>query len=193
VVPTDAAALLLEVAESRPPTLGAGRLVCVDGPAGSGKTTLAGAVAALRPGTPVIHMDDLYDGWEGLPHLTDQLGGLLRPLSTGAPGRYRRYDWYAGRYAETVTVAPGALLVLEGVGSGSRAHADLTTALAWVWAPAGLRLRRGLERDGEALADRWHQWMVDEDRYLAQEQVEARADLLVDGTGLTPPRLRTSS
>ena len=193
MVPTDAAALLLEVAESRPPTLGAGRLVCVDGPAGSGKTTLAGAVAALRPGTPVIHMDDLYDGWEGLPHLTDQLSGLLRPLSTGEPGTYRRYDWHAGRYAETVTVTPGPLLVLEGVGSGSRAHADLTTALAWVWAPAGLRLRRGLERDGEALADRWHQWMVDEDRYLAQEQVEARADLLVDGTGLTPPRLRTSS
>jgi energy-coupling factor transporter ATP-binding protein EcfA2 len=193
VVPTDAAALLLEVAESRPPTLGAGRLVCVDGPAGSGKTTLAGAVAALRPGTPVIHMDDLYDGWEGLPHLTDQLSGLLRPLSTGEPGTYRRYDWHAGRYAETVTVTPGPLLVLEGVGSGSRTHADLTTALAWVWAPAGLRLRRGLERDGEALADRWHQWMVDEDRYLAQEQVEARADLLVDGTGLTPPRLRTSS
>ena len=193
MVPTDAAALLLEVAESRPPTLGAGRLVCVDGPAGSGKTTLAGAVAALRPGTPVIHMDDLYDGWEGLPHLTDQLSGLLRPLSTGEPGTYRRYDWHAGRYAETVTVTPGPLLVLEGVGSGSRTHADLTTALAWVWAPAGLRLRRGLERDGEALADRWHQWMVDEGRYLAQEQVEARADLLVDGTGLTPPRLRTSS
>ena len=193
MAPTDAAALLLEVAESRPPTLGAGHLVCVDGPAGSGKTTLASAVAALRPGTPVIHMDDLYDGWEGLPHLTDQLSGLLRPLSTGEPGTYRRYDWHAGRYAETVTVTPGPLLVLEGVGSGSRTHADLTTALAWVWAPAGLRLRRGLERDGEALADRWRQWMVDEDRYLAQERVEARADLLVDGTGLTPPRLRTSS
>ena len=193
MTPTDAAALLLEVAESRPPTLGTGRLVCVDGPAGSGKTTLADAVAALRPGTPVIHMDDLYDGWEGLPHLTDQLGGLLRPLSTGTRGTYRRYDWHAGQYAETVTVTPGPLLVLEGVGSGSRAHADLTTALAWVWAPAGLRLRRGLERDGEALADRWRQWMADEDRYLAQEQVEARADLLVDGTGLTPPRLRTSS
>lgn len=193
MAPTDAAALLLEVAESRPPTLGAGRLVCVDGPAGSGKTTLAGAVAALRPGSLVIHMDDVYDGWEGLPRLTDQLGGLLGPLSTGEPGTYRRYDWHAGRYAETVTVTPCPLLVLEGVGSGSRAHADLTTALAWVWAPAGLRLRRGLERDGEALADRWRQWMVDEDRYLAQEQVEARADLLVDGTGLTPPRLRTSS
>ena len=35
-------------------TLGAGRLLCVDGPAGSGKTTLAAAVAALdrRAGRP---------------------------------------------------------------------------------------------------------------------------------------------
>ena len=112
--PTDAAALLLEVAESRPPTLGPGRLVCVDGPAGSGKTTLADAVAALRPGARVVHMDDLYDGWNGLPHLADQLTGLLRPLADGEPGCYRRYDWFAGCYAETVDVPPGDLLVLEG-------------------------------------------------------------------------------
>ena len=36
---------MLALAASRPPTLGAGRLVCVDGPAGSGKTTLARALA----------------------------------------------------------------------------------------------------------------------------------------------------
>ena len=188
--PTDAAALLLELAESRPPTLGPGRLVCVDGPAGSGKTTLADAVAALRPGTRVVHMDDLYDGWNGLPHLTDQLAGLLRPLADGEPGCYRRYDWFAGCYAETVDVPPGDLLVLEGVGSGSRTHADLTTALAWVWAPEELRLRRGLERDGVALRDRWRQWMVDEDLHFSRDGVAGRADLHVDGTGLTPPRLR---
>lgn len=188
--PGDAAALLLDLASSRPATLGSGRLVCVDGPAGSGKTTLAEAVAALRPGSRVIHMDDLYDGWDGLPHLGDQLAGLLRPLACDAPGRYRRYDWHAGRYAETVEVPPGELLVLEGVGSGSRAHADLTTALAWVWAPASLRLRRGLERDGVELGDRWRQWMADEDLFLTREGVADRADLVVDGTGLTPPRLR---
>ena len=39
---------------SRPATLGAGRLVCVDGPAGSGKTTL-GAALAERTGAQLIH------------------------------------------------------------------------------------------------------------------------------------------
>ena len=43
---------------------------------------------------------------------------------------------------------PAPLLVLEGVGSGSRSHAGLITALVWVEVPAGLRLQRGLARDG---------------------------------------------
>ena len=42
-----------------PPTLGPGRLVCIDGPAGSGKTTLAGAVAAAAPEAYVVHCDEL--------------------------------------------------------------------------------------------------------------------------------------
>lgn len=184
---SEAAARVLALADGRAPTLGTGRLVCVDGPAGSGKTTLAAAVAALRPGTPVVHMDDLYDGWDGLPRLGEQLAGLLRPIAHGEPGRYRRFDWHAGRYAETHTVAPGPLLVLEGVGAGSRAHADLTTLLAWVSAPADLRLRRGLERDGAAMAARWRQWMVDEDAHFAADGTNDRADLLVDGSGAAPP------
>jgi energy-coupling factor transporter ATP-binding protein EcfA2 len=144
----DPAVALLDLARSRPPTLGAGRLVCIDGPAGSGKTTLAAAVAALEPAARVVHMDDLYDGWGGLSRLTDQLTDLLRPLSRGATSRYRRYDWVAGRYAETVTVEPAPLLVLEGVGCGARRHADLVTALAWVeTAP-----RPGPRRRGDAPA-----------------------------------------
>ncbi|HEU4810964.1 MAG TPA: 4-amino-4-deoxy-L-arabinose transferase [Nocardioides sp.] len=183
---SDAARLVLELARSRPATLGGGRLVCVDGPAGSGKTTLAAALALLEPRSRVIHMDDLYDGWDGLPRLTDQLEPLLRPLASGAAGSYRRYDWVAGRYAETVTVEPVPLLVLEGVGSGARAHADLTTVLAWVWAPGDLRLRRGLERDGSALAEHWRQWMLDEDALFVREETARRADLFVDGAGEHP-------
>ncbi|MFC4786122.1 uridine kinase family protein [Nocardioides sp. MAHUQ-72] len=186
----DTAGLLLELAESRAPTLGGARLVCIDGPAGSGKTTLAAAVAAARPGTPVVHMDDLYDGWEGLPRLVDQLAGLLRPLAAGRRGSYRRYDWHAGRYAETVTVGAAPLVVLEGVGCGARAHADLVTLLVWVHAPADLRLRRGLERDGVALEGRWRQWMTDEAVHHVLEGTEERADLLVDGTGVEPPQVR---
>ncbi|MGO1280054.1 MAG: AAA family ATPase, partial [Cellulosimicrobium funkei] len=41
------------------------RLVVVDGPAGSGKTTLAAQLEAALP-AQVLHMDDLYEGWRGL-------------------------------------------------------------------------------------------------------------------------------
>ncbi len=184
--------LLVELARSRPATLGAGRLIRLDGPAGSGKTTLAEAVASLLPGSRVVHMDDLYDGWDGLPRVADQLDALLLPLAAGQPGSYRRYDWLADAYAETVVVPPGDLVVLEGVGSGSRAHAGLATVTAWVWAPEEVRRQRGLERDGPELQGRWRQWMRDENDHFAREAVAENADVLVDGLGLTPPVVRPS-
>ena len=161
--------------------------MCVDGPAGSGKTTLAAALGGLA-GAPVVHMDDLYDGWDGLPRLTEQLDTLLLPLAGGSPGSYRRYDWERGAYAETVTVAPVPLLVLEGVGSGSLPHAGRCTVLVWVEAPDDVRLDRGLARDGAALEPQWRRWMGDEAAHLAEHRTRERADVLVDGTGAAPPR-----
>lgn len=70
-------------------------------------------------------LDDLYDGWDGLPRVGAQLDALLTPLAAGRPGHYRRYDWHASAYAETVTVPPCDLLVVEGVGCGSARHAGL--------------------------------------------------------------------
>ena len=187
------AALLLEAAFGRPPTLGAGRLVCVDGPAGSGKTTLGHALVAgaQRYGTArLLHMDDLYEGWTGLgPEVTERLrAGVLEPLQHGEVGRYRRYDWDLGRFAEEHLVEPVDLLVVEGVGSASTSYADLVTLSAWVEATEELRLRRGIARDGEALRDRWLTWMVDEQRHFSRERTRERADALVDGSGeRTPP------
>ncbi len=175
-----AARALLELARSRPVTLGAGRLLCIDGPAGSGKTTLADGVAAIDPGAVVVHMDDLYDGWDGLPRVEEQLASLLEPMSRGEAGSYRRYDWIAGRYAETVSVRPCELVVLEGVGSGAARFAPLVTALAWVEAPPAVRLRRGIDRDGEALRGPWERWQAAEAAWFAGDATRARADLVVD-------------
>lgn len=178
-----AAGRALELARSRPPTLGHGRLVCLDGPAGSGKTTLAGGLAALAPDALLVHMDDLYRGWDGLAGVAEQLTDLLRPLAGGRPGSYRRWDWQTHQWAERVTVPPTDLLVLEGVGAGAGDASDLATVLVWVEAAYEVRKRRGLERDGDAFAAHWDAWAVAERAHFAAERTRERADLVVDGAG----------
>jgi uridine kinase len=171
------------------PTLGGGHLVCVDGPAGSGKTTFAQAVVSgfdrlNQRDSPsrLLHTDDLIEGWTGLSGLTAQLEGILRPLADERPGSYRRYDWVEGAFAEAITVEPCPLLVIEGVGSGAEQIDDLRTLLVWVEAPYDERLRRGLERDGDAFAPHWEQWAREEADLFARERTRERADMHVDGT-----------
>lgn len=175
---TQHARAAVELALSRPPTLGHGRLLCIDGPSGSGKTTLAEQVFETFPGSRVVHMDDLYDGWSGLPRVGDQLATLLGPLGEGRPGSYRRYDWHAGAYAETVVVDPVDLLVVEGVGAGV-ADPSLVTVLVWVEAPESARLARGVARDGEAHAEHLRRWQCDEAAHFAAHRTRERADLVV--------------
>lgn len=161
-----------------PARLGSTRLLCVDGPAGSGKTTLAGKVADLT-GARVIRMDDLYPGWTGLFTVDEHVLGILEPLAAGLPGRYRRYDWEADAYAEEHVVEPSDVLVLEGVGAGNRRWAGLASLLVWVEASDEVRFARGLERDGEAARDHWVRWMADEVRLFAAEGTRDRAELVL--------------
>ena len=171
---------MLALAGRRPPTLGEGRLVCVEGPAGSGKTTLTEAIARHSPGTHVVHTDELLEGWGGLPGLAPSVERLLRPLAEGRPGEWTRWDWHADRWAETHRVAPVPLLVVEGSGSWSPAIADLVTVLVWVEAPPALRLERGLARDGEEMRPQWLQWRREEDEQHARSGTRDRADVVVE-------------
>jgi len=158
----------------------------LDGPGASGKTTLAAAVAA-RSGACVVHMDDLYDGWDGLGAVHRQLATLLDPLAQGRPGSYQRYDWHAGAFAATVVVDPAPLLVLEGVGARTPAHDALVTVLAWVEAPAEVRRARAARRDGPGMAAAWDAWRVAERAHLDRLGTRERADVVVDGTARIGP------
>jgi cytidylate kinase len=168
-----------------PARLGAVRLVVVDGPAGSGKTTYAAALAEALGNAPVVHMDDLYEGWAGAlaPDVWIRLEAqVLAPLRAGQAGHYQVYDWYADRFAEWVDVAPHAALVVEGVGSAALPVDPSAVLRVWVEVPYELRMARGLLRGGEAMQENWLRFAEVEQVHFTADGTRQRADLLVDGT-----------
>ena len=180
----DRAALVAAVAarvRAAAPRLGDTRLVVVDGPAGSGKTTFAGRLGVALD-APVLHADDFLAGWGDLEGWWARLDEwVLRPLAGGRPGRYRRYDWLTGCFGEWHDLRVPDVLVVEGCGSARRAADDLAVLRVWIEAPDDVRLARGLERDGDELRDEWLAWMAAERAHFAAEATRERADVLVDG------------
>jgi uridine kinase len=137
-----------------------------------------------------VHIDDLLEGWDGIDEVGRSAQRLLvEPWSRGEAGGYRRYDWHRAAFAEHHDVPPPDVAILEGVGSGHAGFADLVTLLVWVEAPEELRLARGLERDGAELMPHWRRWIVAERRLHAREGTRERADVVVDGSGRSAPRV----
>ena len=187
----DVAALAARALRARP-ELGGVRLVCVDGPAGSGKTTVAAAlVAQLAPlvgRVPVVHGDELYEGWDvvlGAPDrvtafalLADRVQAqLLEPWREGGPAAYPVWDWHAAAWAEVRTVEPAAVVVLEGVGLGSRTLRAQASVAVWVDSDPAGRLERVLARDGEALREHLVGWQRDEQQWFALDATCAGCDV----------------
>lgn len=171
--------------------------MCIDGPAGAGKSTLAAALAAELGAAPVVHMDDLYAGWDqdlGAPLSGRVRAWLLDAWQAGLPGRHLRFDWETGQYAAWVEVPAEPVVILEGCGSAARGIRDRAATLIWVEAPLELRMVRGLDRDGVAMEPQWRTWVDREAAHFAADGTRAAAELVVDGvTGLAsiprqPPR-----
>ena len=151
-----------------PPRCGPVRVVAIDGGAAAGKSGLAGWLAEQLTGCTVLHLDDLLDGWAGQFDYADRLRrDVLGPLSQGRPGSYRRYDWTAGRFTETVTVPVPETLVVEGV-SAIAGCADVVSVGILLDVERAERERRWVERDGP-LQRSWLDWLDAEDRFFAEQ------------------------
>ncbi len=170
------------------------RLIAIDGHGASGKSTLARRLAAGWPQALVIEMDDFYRPRAERPQRSPSHGAdvdlervveqVLEPLSSGGRARYQRYDWDEDRLTTWHDVPADAVMLLEGVYSTSKRLRGYLDYSIWVACPYDVRLRRGVERDGEQMRSVWvEQWMPAEDRYVEAERPDARADLVVDGSG----------
>ncbi|MEJ5915711.1 hypothetical protein [Pseudokineococcus sp. 1T1Z-3] len=137
---------------------------------------LAGALAA-----PVLAMDDLYPGWDGLAAGSRRLEEVLTTWRRGEGARLLRWSWVRDRLTTTspLVVAPGPLLVVEGVGAGTRGALAPGDVLLWLEAPDDVRRARALARDGDAYAPHWARWAAQEEAHLAAHDPRGRADVVV--------------
>ena len=173
------------LAEVREPAAHSGiRLIGVDGPQGSGKSTLAGRIA-VRLDAPLIQVDD-FVSWVDLvgwwPRFEEQ---VLDRLLSGHDAHYQARDWKNDEFGSSLdrwkTVGWAPVVVLEGLTCTRSAVWDRLALRIWVEVPDEVRLRRGLDRDGETHRQRWVDSMRTESRFFAADETRARADLRVDG------------
>jgi Cytidylate kinase len=157
---SDAVALVAAHARSQKPLAGSTRVITIDGPAGAGKSTMAKYLAPLLSSNgidaPIVHMDDLYRGWNDAltPRLAATLQDqILKPISLEKSGGYRRWDWHQNQLGESVTIARHDFLILEGVGASQRVVRPFATTMVWIGIEASEGLARVLNRDGAIVAD----------------------------------------
>lgn len=158
------------------------RVIAVDGLGGAGKSTLAARLGEALGSVAIVHTDDFANWADSLdwwPRLIEQ---VLDPLSKGLTARFQHCDWDQRTLVEWLEVQPDSYVIIEGVSASREAFQPYLAFSVWVDTPRQERLKRGLERDGQAARSQWLAWMAAEDAYVAREHPACRADLVVSGT-----------
>lgn len=151
-------------------------ILVIDGRSGSGKTELASLISAGLP-AEVLHLDDIYPGWDGLATAAALVPVILQT------GRWQRYDWATHALAEWHELGD-AHLIIEGCGALTRASRALCDFAIWVEYPAAPRRVRALRRD-PSFAEHWDAWAEQEDAHIALDNPRALADAVVDGANVS--------
>jgi Ni2+-binding GTPase involved in maturation of urease and hydrogenase len=159
-------------------------VIAIDGPAGAGKTTLAHEIfLAFSPkmSVNVIHMDDLYDGWDKA--LTDDLTQILLYLTAAHQNqvlaKLSRYNWATSSFDSSEEIAPADLLILEGVGSGDKSLQDQFAALIWIDIDPEIGVKRVIERDGPGVSIQMQKWLGTQQQYFSQHSTREKADFIL--------------
>lgn len=178
---------LLDVRQSKPTPV-----VLIDGRAGSGKSTFARLLQdqvfqQTKQSPKVIHMDDLYPGWEGLAagslYMVEQ---ILKPLRLTGKAQWQRWDWANNKRGGTDTgngwreFDGQNLLIVEGCGAITTQSAELADLSIWIEADRLTRKERFEARDRGVFSNLWNSWSAQEDEFFQEQRSEQLCQLTVN-------------
>ncbi len=155
------------------------QIVLIDGRSGAGKTDLARRLASMWE-CPVVHLDDVYPGWDGLRAGRDAvIRDVVVPLADGRDGSYVHWDWDNDRAGDIVTVPRVPLIIIEGCGILTPYSAQFADIALWVECDADVRRDRAVRRDGLGTAENFDRWERQEDDVIARDFPMALADEII--------------
>jgi dephospho-CoA kinase len=158
-------------------------IVLIDGRAGSGKSTFAEQLQQqlFRDGESaprVIHMDNIFEGWEGLSLGSDYMVRfILNPLARKETASWQDWSWVKNERSSWREFSGGTPLIVEGCGAlteRSKEHAFLSL---WLEAREETRRARWIER--ERHLDKFDFWAAQELDFYAREKSQLLADLVI--------------
>ena len=155
-------------------------LIAIDGRAGAGKTTLAARFfdeLSVDKTVEVIHMDDLYDGWE---NALDE--GLTKTLESIVNAHHKKegfeiniFNWQSMSFDSKRQINPVDILILEGVGAGPKVVRDAGATLYWLDIDADDGIARVLKRDGNQIASQMKQWQIAQEIHFLRDMTRENA------------------
>ena len=180
-------ARLLDLRQSKPTPV-----VLVDGRAGSGKSKFAMLLQdqvfeETKQSPKVIHMDDLYPGWEGLAQGSLYLvENILKPIKLAGKAHWQRWDWVNDRRGGSEPgngwreFAGENMLIVEGCGSVTTHSAELSDLTIWIKAERQTRKERFEARDRGIFSNFWNSWSAQEDEFFREQRSEQLCELTVN-------------
>ena len=160
------------------------KIIVIDGPAGSGKTTLAKSLSGLLENCPIIHMDEIYDGWENaLSPKTSQdlVEWIINPLLESRSIEFVKYDWYLEKRIEKVVINLPKVLIIEGVGSSSFEISKHVSLKLWIEVNKETGINRVLTRDGQQIQEQMKKWQSQESKFFIENNSKENSDIWIDG------------
>jgi uridine kinase len=157
-------------------------IILIDGRAGSGKSTLAEKIQneLFRQGESmprIIHMDDLYEGWNGLAVGAEYLQRfVLSPLLTKQTASWQEYNWEIDSRDRWREFSGGTPLIIEGCGALNQYTSSIAQLSIWLEVDEETRRKRWLERDGDAFNEYFDIWAAQELDFIAREKSPTLAD-----------------